>query len=90
MYGHVIAPGRAEQETWVRRVMEQLGIYKEIVLSDDYPLYFMEPVSNPNADPFREGQIQVIVRWSIQDERPDPTSTGEPINEVFNRLIIIQ
>lgn len=69
--GHLLAPTAQKRVEWLKRVVPRIGLDRRTYLSDGSPLFFESVSADSTADPFRVGQIQVVVRYGLLGEMPN-------------------
>ena len=67
--GHILAPSAAVRLSWVRKVTEELAKQRRLKMADDGPLELLRVTADSEADPMRRGQIQLTVRFGVQQPR---------------------
>jgi len=63
--GHILAPAASARLSWVRKVTEGLAVQRRIKMPDGSPLELLRVAANSEADPMRQGQIQVTARFGV-------------------------
>jgi hypothetical protein len=71
MVGHLLAPKAQKRVEWLKKIVPRLGLDRRTYLSDGSPLFFESVSADSTADPFRIGQIQVMVRYGVLGEVPN-------------------
>lgn len=69
--GHLLAPTAQKRVEWLKRVVPRIGLDRRTYLADGSPLFFESVSVDSTADPFRVGQIQVVVRYGLLGEMPN-------------------
>ncbi len=62
---HILAPGAAARLTWVRRLAEGLAKQRRLKMPDGGLLELLKVWGNSEADPMRQGQIQLTARFGV-------------------------
>jgi hypothetical protein len=62
---HILAPGAAARLTWVRRLSEGLAKQRRLKMPDGGLLELLKVWGNSEADPMRQGQIQLTARFGV-------------------------
>ena len=67
--GHILTPSAAVRLSWVRKVTEGLSKLRRFKMSDGGPLELLRVTADSEADPMRQGQIQLTVRFGVLQSR---------------------
>lgn len=76
--GHVLAPSPQVRLEWIRRLAEGLVVDRIVTLDDGSPLFVQRIRADSEADPFRQGQVQVTGRFGVLV----PEVAGVPVQTV--------
>ncbi len=62
---HVLAGSVTERNKWIKAVIERMQIDGEVILSDASPMFINRITIQHNADPLRDGQLQLTGQYGV-------------------------
>lgn len=63
--GHIIAESVAERNRWIKAITERMQNSGEVILTDDSPMFINQIAIRHNADPLRDGQLQLRGQYGV-------------------------
>ncbi|GEA17500.1 hypothetical protein [Moorella sp. E306M] len=63
--GHVLAPSPAVRLSWVRKITEGIVKQRRLKMLDGGPLELLRVAADSEADPMRQGQVQLTARFGV-------------------------
>lgn len=81
---HVIADNITERNKWTKAIMERMQIDGEILLPDTSPMFINRISVKHNADPLRDGQLELTGQYGVLAQLPKESAQIKLINPYHN------
>lgn len=69
-YAHIIADSVMERNRWIKAITEKAQIAGEVILPDGSPMFINRIAVRHNADPLRDGQLELTGRYGVLAQPP--------------------
>ena len=74
-YAHIIADSVMERNRWIKAITQKAQIAGEIILPDTSPMFIHRIAVRHNADPLREGQLELTGQYGVLMQPPKEPAT---------------
>lgn len=64
-YAHILAESVVERNRWIKAIIEKAQIAGEVILPDESPMFINRIAVRHNADPLREGQLELTGQYGV-------------------------
>lgn len=67
---HVLAESVTERDKWIKAILERTQMDGEVILPDTSPMFINRITVRHNADPLREGQLELTGQYGVLTQPP--------------------